>query len=195
MSFRIWQGDETISFETPKRETFLLCISLFCMTHLSTSWNISSLAFRHYFRLKIIMVKLLSTCRDWAPKDLLQVPIDKSPDAAQRNNRFRQIPLHVAIEGFAMSNDQKRVRFEETIKCLLESFPVGVSARDKSGKTPLILACESNIGVSMIYWLFRVDPVSNLSLGRQFRVPRDSSAESAKDRLDTKKHLLVNIHL
>jgi hypothetical protein len=91
--------------------------------------------------------------------------LNQAPSAARTRDRNGQIPLHSAIEGYARdaySGGIKESLYEETIQCLLEIFPLGVQvANNDKGMTPLMLACEFDLSLSIIYQLVKTDPISN----------------------------------
>lgn len=102
-----------------------------------------------------------------APGSILQILLEKCPEAARLKNNFGQTPLHKTIEGYDRSDRPERERiisYEETVKCLLKAFPTAMETMDNMGVTPLVLACKMNVSLSLIYLLFSVDPISNMTL-------------------------------
>lgn len=116
-----------------------------------------------------------------ASRDLLQVIIERSPTVvAKARDGDGRIPLHAAIEGFAnhCTTPEDRAFYEETVRSLLELYPLGVHATDNNGMTPLMLACEKNVSLSVIYQLVKVDPLSSRGL-EWSQVPCECKDESS----------------
>jgi len=99
-------------------------------------------------------------CDCGAPQDALEVLLAVCPDLAQEKDKQGRIALHATVQG---SRSDGRLH-EETFQCLLqENYALGVGSLDNNGKTPLMLACERNISLNLLYQLFRVDPISNMN--------------------------------
>jgi len=103
--------------------------------------------------------------RQGASRNALHVLIDKCPAVVCKTDSHGRIPLHAAVEGCVQSPASEAPLYNDTVKCLLESFPGGAQAKDNDGMTPLELACEKDVSLSLVYQLVCVDPVSNLGLG------------------------------
>jgi len=53
----------------------------------------------------------------------------------------------------------------DSVQCLLKEFPVGVTkTKDNDGMTSLEIACEKNVGLSLIYKLVKVNVSATLGL-------------------------------
>jgi ankyrin repeat protein len=104
-------------------------------------------------------------CGSGESREVLMILLNQAPSAARARDCNGQIPLHSAIEGYARDaypGGIKESLYEETIQCLLEIFPLGVQvANNDKGMTPLMLACEFDLSLSIIYQLVKTDPISN----------------------------------
>ena len=118
-------------------------------------------------------------CRQRQPREYLQVLIERSPNVTRARDHRGRIPLHAAIEGCASSIMARDRRCqEEAVLYLLETYPLGVHAVDNAGMTPLMLACEWDVSLNVIYHLLKVDPISNCGLecSQVSRKPKDSAS-------------------
>lgn len=104
-------------------------------------------------------------CSQGTPNDLIKVFLDKNPSLASERDKQGRTPLHCLVESFpeyhlcVLYYDD----YSESVHSLIDAFPLGANARDNDGVTPLQFAHEKNLTLSMVYQLFRVDPLASLS--------------------------------
>lgn len=86
--------------------------------------------------------------------------LDKYPMAASARDNNGRLPLHALMEGFPESFRASEDIHEYSLieSYLLKAHPIGVHAMDCNGMTPLMLACEKDVSLDMIYRLVRTDP-------------------------------------
>jgi ankyrin repeat protein len=123
-----------------------------------------------------------------APRDCLMALLESSPGLAQESDNNGRIALRTAIDGMRLKyerlsedrdmydvfdmneeyrNAQNRVRrYDDTIRCLLEAFPEGVSMVDNDGMSPLMAAAEADLSLDFIFELVSADPIACLGLLR-----------------------------
>lgn len=102
-----------------------------------------------------------------APREFLQIIVEKFPATTSAKDDNGRISLHAAIEYDCDASHN------DTICYLLEAYPLGVHDMDNNDMTPLMLACERNACVSTIYKLVKVDPIASRGL-EWSQVPRES---------------------
>lgn len=107
-----------------------------------------------------------------APREILQVLVNKFPATLSARDNNGRIPLHSAIQG-CCDFYYIEASHDDTIRYLLEAYPLGVRDVDNNDMTPLILACKQNACVSTIYQLVKIDPIASRGIGWS-QVPRGS---------------------
>jgi len=121
--------------------------------------------------------------REGSSRDFLKVLAERFPSAFSLKDCDGRIPLHIAVENCALEPSVttmaqlQQVFLEATLQHLLEAFPLGVHIVDHTGKTPLMLACEGNVSLNVIYLLVKTDPISNRGLEWR-QVPHERKIES-----------------
>jgi ankyrin repeat protein len=101
-------------------------------------------------------------CKNGGLRESMQVLVDKCAQSACMRDNEGHTPLHLAIEGTTSMEDAGC--YHATVSYLLEFFPNGVRVRDNDAMMPIELACQKDIGLSLIYQLVSVDPIMNLGL-------------------------------
>jgi hypothetical protein len=91
----------------------------------------------------------------------LQILLEKSPDLIFARNANAKTALHVAVESCASEQESNG-----NVELLLDKYPLGIQDVDIDFKTPLVVACEKDACLGVIYHLFHVDPISSLDMLR-----------------------------
>jgi len=112
-------------------------------------------------------------------KVLLEALLKESPELVRETDNDGRLPLHIAIAFYdhwdpcgicnhdrwderseTAGLEEVCLRWRQGVKCLLDAFPNGAYQVDDNGMTPLLLACERNLSIRLIYRIFRVNPIS-----------------------------------
>jgi len=101
--------------------------------------------------------------RNRVTPESLQILVEKCPGLPSVTDSKGRLPLHLMIEGLPTMFFERLAR-HHTLQCLLKAFPGGVCTKDKDGKTPLELACEKDVDLTLIYELVKVNPIATLGL-------------------------------
>lgn len=113
----------------------------------------------------------------------MQILLDKCPGLPSLPDGQGRIPLHSVLIGMG-ANVSRMDHYLETIQYLLKVFAAGVHVPDNDGTTPLVLACEKDVDLSVVYELLRIDPIvtinSLLSLGEERTSSIDSETRKRK---------------
>jgi len=125
-------------------------------------------------------------------REALQILVEKCPGLPSMGDKQGKLPLHLVIDGSATkaNTPEEVARYIHTLRCLLKAFPNGLHTNDSDGKTPLELACERDVNLSLIFELVKVDPIVALGLdrGQQEMGMQKRNASIPDDRLqDTKR--------
>jgi ankyrin repeat protein len=104
---------------------------------------------------------LHALCRRRASLECLQIILEKSPDLIFARNANAQTALHVAVESCASDQESNG-----NVELLLDKYPLGIQDVDIDFKTPLVVACEKDVSLGVIYHLVHVDPISSLDMLR-----------------------------
>ena len=104
---------------------------------------------------------LHALCRRRASPKCLQILLEKSPDLIFARNANAKTALHVAVESCASEQESNG-----NVELLLDKYPLGIQDVDIDFKTPLVVACEKDVSLGVIYHLFHVDPISSLDILR-----------------------------
>jgi hypothetical protein len=67
----------------------------------------------------------------------------------------------VAVESCASDQESNG-----NVELLLDKYPLGIQDVDIDFKTPLVVACEKDVSLGVIYHLVHVDPISSLDMLR-----------------------------
>jgi len=102
-------------------------------------------------------------CSNGASREYLEILLKKYAGLAEMRDNKGRIPLHLAVEAAADPRRDEEF-FHKTISSLLDIFPEAVQVADSDGKTPLEVACENDVSLSLIYLMVSSDPIVSLGL-------------------------------
>lgn len=109
--------------------------------------------------------------RGGASREFMQIIIEQFPTAAGVKDNDGRIPLHAAVEACSTAPSEGAHAHGDIVHYLLKTFLLGVHVADSNGVTPLMLSCELDVSLDIIYELVKMDPMSNKETFEWSQVP------------------------
>jgi hypothetical protein len=110
-----------------------------CLCYESTTSNKKSVAQRDIFCTFVLF--MLQAARRQAPAWLVAKMLSLYPESATQVTQFGELPLHLAVETGCVL---------EVVNLLLVSYFRGISDKDNSGRTPLDIATDNELGDKLV---------------------------------------------